>query len=159
MAFAAEAGVWWALLTGLWLITLPSLTHEEEVVAAGCALACAIAVAGARRAMQGAWHPRLRWVRWALPVVAAVPIETVRVLVLAARQLRRRGGPAGERVQRLLIECEEPDAVRAARRALGAFAVSATPGSVVIDWGADSGELVLHRLVPGAGDLEHEVLR
>jgi multisubunit Na+/H+ antiporter MnhE subunit len=158
MGFAAEVAVWWALLTGLWLITLPSFAREEGLVAAACAVGAAVAVAGARRAVQGAWHPRLGWARWAVPVVVAVPVETVRVLALGARQLVRRSEGVGDRVQRLPIGGEEPDAVGAARRALGTFALTATPGSVVIDWDPDRGELVLHRLVPGATDLEHEVL-
>jgi len=159
MAFAAEVAVWWALLTGLWLITLPSFAREEGLVAAACALGAAIAVAGARRAMDGAWHPRLGWARWAVPVVFAVPVETVRVLALGARQLARRHEGVGDRVERLRADGEEPGTVGAARRALGTFALSATPGSVVMDWDPDRRELVVHRLVPGATDLEHELLR
>lgn len=156
MALAAEVAIWWALLTGLWLITLSSLSTAEEVVAAGCSLVAAVAATAARRAMQGAWRAQSRWTRWVLLLAAAVPTDTARVLVLAAHQLRHPADVHG-RVERLAARSPEPASVAAARRALGTFVVGATPATVVIDWGRD--ELVVHRLVGGSASLEEAVVR
>ena len=159
MAFAAEVAVWWALLCGLWLITLSSLSTGEELVAAGCALVAAVAAAGARRAMEGAWRPTVRWVAWAGPVLVAIPVDTVRVLGLAARRVIRPHTAVGDEVVRVRLPHRERTAVGAARGALGTFAVSVTPGTVVVDWDQDRGELVVHRLVRGSPSLEQVVAR
>lgn len=60
MARLAKVGLpaiaaWWALLVGVWLITLSSITESELIVAVVSALPCAVAArAGGRLALAGA---------------------------------------------------------------------------------------------------------
>jgi multisubunit Na+/H+ antiporter MnhE subunit len=159
VAFAAEVAVWWALLTGLWLVTLSSLSTGEELVGAGCALVAALAAAGARRAVGGAWRPQAAWARWAAAVVVGVPADTARVLALAARRLVEPGAEVGDGLERITLRTADHGATAAARAALGTFAVSVTPGTVVVDWDHERGEFVVHRLVRGRPSVDREVRR
>ncbi|WP_030667013.1 hypothetical protein [Streptomyces rimosus] len=52
-AKAAEPAVWWAVLTGLWLVLVSSLDTLEFLVGAAAALLGAFAARAARRAAAG----------------------------------------------------------------------------------------------------------
>ena len=158
MAFATEVAVWWALLTGLWLITLSSLSAGEALIAAGCALPAALAAAAARRAMEGAWRPVTRWVTWVGPLVVSIPVDTWLVLAVAARRLLHPTADVGDTVERLHVPRHE-GSTGAARAALGTFAVSVTPATMVLDWDADRGEVLVHRLVRSSRSVERAVVR
>jgi hypothetical protein len=60
---AVEILCWWVLLTGLWLVTLSSVSAPELLAAGLCAIPCAFTAQTARRAMNGAWRPAPRWSR------------------------------------------------------------------------------------------------
>jgi hypothetical protein len=139
---AAEVAAWWAVLTGAYAVTLSVATVPELVVGAGVAVGCAALAVAARRAAHARWSPRLSWVSWLLPLPGAIAADSLR---LFGRLLR--GRPGGGVVRLIAAETigEPPD--RAAfRRAYRTVVLSASPGSVVLDWPADGSPLVLHEL-------------
>jgi multisubunit Na+/H+ antiporter MnhE subunit len=153
-----EVLVWWALLVGVWDLTLSGTTIPEISAAAAAGLASAVAGTAARRVVhvQGmpvaGWLQRLRW----LPVVAiAVVADTVRVLALAGRHLRNRDVCGSFRTVWLR---REPGGVDM-HRALATLAVTSTPGSLVCDADPEQHSLLEHRLVDGAPNLEEVVAR
>lgn len=154
-----EVLVWWALLLGVWEVTLSGTTLPEISAAAAAGLASAVAATAARRAVdvQGMpiadWLRRLRW----LPMVAiSVVLDTARVLVLAGRHLRHRDVSGSFRTVWLRRDRETSADMH---RALATLVVSSTPGSLVCDADPEQHTLLEHRLVDGASTLEEVVAR
>lgn len=150
-----EGGAWWAVLTACWVLTASSVTPAEVVAGAVVALTVAPAAGIARRAVEARWRIRGRWLRRVATLPGALVRETAAVLSLP---LRRGRDVTGELRWWPLRPEPDPD-VAAARRALAATLLSATPGSMVIDErparddprsGADA--LLVHRIAGPAGD-------
>ncbi|MEV8565516.1 hypothetical protein AB0436_07985 [Streptomyces sp. NPDC051322] len=157
MVGAVEILWWWGVAVAIWLATLSSVTLWECVVAAACGLPCAVAARAGRRAVGGAWAPRLRWAAWALPWAGAVVADTARVLLVPLRR-RDRSRPLGE-LREIELPKGESREVAAARVALATMALSATPGSFVVDHDAEEHTLVVHSLVEGHPRMEEVVGR
>ncbi|HWG01995.1 MAG TPA: hypothetical protein VG164_09135 [Trebonia sp.] len=153
---ALEVVWWWAAAVAVWTLTLSSVPDQELVAAAACGLPCGIAARAGRKAVAGSWRPRPGWAAWLLPLLAAVPVDTVRLLLLTMRQLRRWNAE-GE-LTRVRLPAEPPDVV-AARHAAAVLVVSATPGTFVVDSDLEEGTLVIHNLVSGWPQLEQVVRR
>jgi multisubunit Na+/H+ antiporter MnhE subunit len=147
-----ELLLWWLLLFGLWLLTLSSVSVAESVVAAVLALLCAFVARAGRRASRVGWRPQLAWLTWfaLLPIVLCM--DTVRLFV----------GTVTRNLPQRLEEVELPDDRSAARgdarRAAAVLALSATPGSVVLDAAPDR-PLVLHVVVSGRPRLDKRIGR
>lgn len=147
-----ELAVWWVIGLLLWSATISPVTVEELVPAALCALACALAALACRHAVGARWRMRAHWFTWATSLPVAVVLDTAR---LAGRSW---GRPAARGVVRhATLAAEADSAVTTTHRALAATALSATPGSVVLD--IDGDELQLHTLTPGPSRLEKAVRR
>lgn len=157
LAACLEIGWWWGAAVGVWLLTLSAVTWPELVAAAVCGLPCGLVARAGRHAMQSRWRPRLRWAGWLPPLAAAVIADTARVLALAARQATGRGRPG--RLTELRLPPGEPGPVAAARRALTAFALSATPGTIAVDSDPEEDVLVIHSVAGGWPRLEEKVSR
>jgi hypothetical protein len=102
MRHLPEILFWEAACTGVWLLTLSSVTRAELITALVCALPCAVLAVLARHAVEGSWLPRAAWARWLLPLPVAVVADTVRILRMAVVSLLGRPIPAGE-VRRLTL--------------------------------------------------------
>lgn len=153
MGAFVEAACWFVVGMLFWMATVSSVTLAETIVAA-----CASAVLGvfavvARRAMGLRFRPSAAWLRWALLVPVAAVADLGRLfawIALGAHDpaeedaLVRRHVPAGD----------APGAVW--HRAGAIVAVSATPGSCVVD-AQDDGTFLLHRVVGGPPSLEKRV--
>jgi multisubunit Na+/H+ antiporter MnhE subunit len=153
----AEVLLWSAAGVGTWLLTLSSVSAPELVTAVAVAVPCAVLAVLARRALQRSWSVPASWLRWLLPLPAAVAADTAHLLALAAGVLVGRRIPDGE-LRRVRLPADEPGARRAARAAAVAGVVSASPGTVVLDVG-EGGELLLHALGSGRPRLEEVVRR
>jgi multisubunit Na+/H+ antiporter MnhE subunit len=150
-----EALVWWVVLFGLWAATLSTFPLPELLSGAVAAVACAVAAVVGRRAVHGAWRPRVRWLRWLLPLPVAVVTETARLLVLPwQRRVRTRAG----RLREIALVPETAGAVAEAHRALATTVLAATPGTFVLDTRPDEHVLVVHALVSGRPAMD-EVVR
>src|SRR3954470_24132079 len=80
---------WWVVAVGVWMASLSAWSGQELLVAAGCAVPCALGAVGARVAIGGAWRtPPDAW-RWFLMLPAAIVVDAVRVL---SWPVRSRGG-------------------------------------------------------------------
>jgi multisubunit Na+/H+ antiporter MnhE subunit len=125
MAKLAEVTVWWAVLLLVWLASLNAFSYAELGTAAGLALPCALVARAARIATGGRWRIRARWL---LLVPSAILHDTVSLLRLgfSARD---------DSFDEIGIRGDEATAT---------IALSATPGSVVVD--ADEDRLLVHRL-------------
>lgn len=151
-----EVLAWWPLLFGLWLLTLSSMSVAESVTAAIAALLCAVIARAGRRASRVRWRPRPAWVRWFALVPAAVCADTVRVFGVAARMVF--GRPAPQRWRRIELPAERSIARADARRAAAVLALSAAPGSFVVDASPD-GPLEVHTVVSGPPRIDDQVQR
>ncbi|WP_460443055.1 hypothetical protein [Amycolatopsis stemonae] len=144
----SEVLPWWLGLTALWVVTLSTPSLPEIVAAAVAAVPCAFAARAARRAVGGAWRPRVRWLRWQPAVPATAVRETARALV------KVRAGTFGT-----VSLPDEPDAVHEARAACAAVVVGSTPGTMVVATPPGRRELVVHRLFDGGSRTLDEVRR
>jgi multisubunit Na+/H+ antiporter MnhE subunit len=153
-----EVLFWWAACVALWLLTLSSVSLPELLVAAGCALPCAVLAVVARRAVGGSWPVQPRWAWWLLPLPAAVVADGVRVLGRAAGVLVGRRMPSG-RVRTVELHRDHAAGRWRTRQALASLLVTATPGTVVLDIAEDSGEMCVHALGAGAPSMEDVVRR
>ena len=157
MRHLAEMAFWWAACTGIWLLTLSSVSLSESLVAIGAALPCALLAVAARRAVHGYWPVRPAWARWLLPLPAAVLADTLRVLGLAAGVLVGRRIPPGE-LRSVDLSPERTTGDRQAHHAVAVLLTTATPGTVVLDVGGRSGRMSFHALGSGRPRME-EVVR
>ena len=145
-ARSLEVRVVAALLVGVWVTTLSSVATSDMAAAAGSALLCALAAVAARRAVEGAWRPYLRWAGWLLRLPAAVVLDTFRVLGVAVRHFGHRSRSVG-RIERIELPHDADRSRARARAALGTMTLSAAPGSFVFEVEEDQRVLVLHALV------------
>lgn len=145
------------MLTGAYTVTLSVATGPELLGAVVCGGLCAMPAVTARRALGVAWRPDPRWGSWIRPLAAAVAGDTIRLFgrVLPGLVARR---PGGAQIRELRPPADRGAARAAARRAVGTLALSASPGSVVLDW-PDDGPVVLHTLGSGGSALDGAVTR
>lgn len=156
-----EVPGWTGACVGVWLLTLSSVNWPELVVAAACAVPCAFVARAGRRAVGGSWQPRLSWLAWLGPLAAAIPADLARLLLLACRPAAAQGGngePPGQ-FQQITMPRGEPVPVASARHALATLAISATPGSLVIDSDPAAGTMDEHALGSGWPHLDQVAAR
>jgi hypothetical protein len=149
-----EGVCWWALLVAVWWATLSAGTVQEFAVGAACAAVGAIAAVAVRRTVRPGWPPPWDALRLTARIPAAVVADTVRlfgsVLPSLVRDRSRDGG----------LRSASGGAGRGvAYRAAATLAVSASPGSYVVDWPPDDTAPTVHRLRGGPSRLEREALR
>jgi multisubunit Na+/H+ antiporter MnhE subunit len=149
-----EPLLWWAVLVGTWLLTLSTFPVAELVAGAVAALPCAVAAGAARRAVDGRWRVRRRWLRWLVRLPVAVVADAVRVLALP---LRRRSRLGSGRIRTVRLDPDGGAPAEDAHRALATAVVSMAPGSVVVDDRPGERALVLHSLVEGPPQLDAAV--
>lgn len=152
---AALVVVWWAVATGLWCVFVSSVTSGEVLAGVAAGL---IAAGGAGHMRAMGWpryRPRASWLRW----LARLPVEAVRdtgtLVRVLFRQVRGRPVPTSFRT----VPLAEPGAGPAARahRALGALALTSTPGAYVVAT-YDDGSARVH-VVGDRGDVTGWVRR
>lgn len=162
MASVGEVLVWWVVLVGIWLCTLSSPSASEMGVSVASGLLCALVAVPVRRALHARWHPQLSWLRWLLPLPAAVLADMVRLFALALRP-RRATAAGGDDKDGELSEIQLPadDHPHRAgiRRALASLALSATPATYVVDSRPEDNVLIVHSLGSGAPSLDEAVSR
>lgn len=151
----AEAGAWWLISCGLWLLTAAPVSAPEFAVAAAAGLPCAAAAGAARRTAGSSWRVRWAWAHWLPALLPAVLGDTARALTAP----RRRCPPTA--LRRVRLPGEPDGAAAATRRALVTLLLSLTPGSYVQDVRSDGrGDVVvLHTLGGGRHRMEKVVGR
>ena len=134
---------WFAVLLVLWLVFVGTV-QDVEIIAGLCAAAIGATAAEVVRS-QGLLGFRVEW-RWlrqtSKPLLRVIPDFFV-VLVALAR--RRPGG-----FRTVPFPTGGTRDVDAGRRAFITLASSLGPNSLVIDVDEESGEVLVHDLVPGA---------
>lgn len=158
MRVLAEVVFWWAACAGVWLLTLSSVTLPEALIAALCALPCAVVAVVARRAVEGSWPVQPGWARWLFPLPAAIVADSARVLGRATLVLAGRRVPSGDE-HTVPLHHDRPVWRWRAHQALATVLVTAAPGTVVLDVAEDSGELRVHALGSGRPSMEEVVRR
>jgi hypothetical protein len=143
---------WWVVAVGVWMASLSAWSGEELLVAAGCAVPCALAAVGARRAIGGAWRAPGQAVRWLLLLPAAIVIDAARVLTWPVRS--RTGGS----FRTVDIRARGGAPAAGGLRAAASFALSSTPASYVVAADERAGTLTVHGL-GGSSMLERSVSR
>jgi multisubunit Na+/H+ antiporter MnhE subunit len=155
MRALTEVVAWWAALLLVWLATLDAFSFEELAIAGALAVPAAWAARAARGAMGIHWRVEPGWARWLLSVPWAVLHDTAAVLLLAARPDR----PEDDSFEDIQLGGDHDSAGRNGHEALATAVLSATPGSVVVDAGADHDRLLVHTLLVGRTRLERAVRR
>jgi hypothetical protein len=156
---ALEVVFWWALMIGVWELTLAGTTLAEICCEVAAGFLSALAAVAGRRMVGGRWLPHPAWLRW-LPVIAAsAVVDTARVFGVLLRHARRRDAAGEFTVIQLLRRKLADDGGGDNHRAYATLAVTCTPGSIVYDADADSHRLFAHSLVDGPPDLEGTVAR
>ena len=154
-----ELALWWVAGTVFWLATVSTVTLAETLAAALVSLIGAVLARLARRAMPFRLTVRREWLRWA----ATVPVAAFADAVRLARWLPGPGNAPKRTVELdALREGRMPGSRRPAEtgwRAGGIIALSATPGSVVVDSDPATGKVLVHTLVEGWPGLHEKVLR
>jgi multisubunit Na+/H+ antiporter MnhE subunit len=150
-----EVAAWWAALLLVWLATLTAFSLEELATASALAVPCALAARAARRAAGIRWRIKPGWARWLLSVPWSVLHDTVAVLLLAVRPDR----PEDDSFQEVVLSGDRDSAGRNGHEALATAALSAAPGSVVVDAGEQHDRLLVHTLPIGRTRLERAVRR
>ncbi|MGH8888815.1 MAG: hypothetical protein ACRDV3_03530 [Acidothermaceae bacterium] len=151
-----EIVFWWALMVGVWELTLAGTTLPEICCEVAAALLSALAAVAARRMTGGHWLPSPKWLRWLPYIAASVVVDTTLALRFAVTHGRHRD--AGGRLTAVqLLRSDDGD--DETHRAYSTLAISCTPGSVVYDADAGSHRLFAHALVDGPPDLEGAVAR
>lgn len=141
----AKAVVWWAAWTAvlfwLWLAFVGEWDETEWVAAALAAVVAATAAAVVRHQHELRFRFRLRWLREA----ARVPLQVVIDFGLLVLALPRRGeglfrarptGPKGRTSE------------AAGRAAFISVVATFSPNAYVVDADRETGEVLLHDLVP-----------
>lgn len=152
----AEVVVWWGLLVGVWVLTLSSAPPMELYIAAASALPCAVMAPIARRAIETAWRPDPRWLRWLAVLPVSVVVDTA---ALFGRTLARRltGRPFEGELKPVPLRAHRDPLRSGAHRALATVALSATPGSFVIDTRPEEDALLVHSVVDVPPSLDRVV--
>ncbi|KHL03262.1 hypothetical protein [Sinomonas humi] len=145
----AELVLWWAGGTIFWLATASTLTVSETLIAAAVALAGAVLARLARRAIPFAARPGVAWLRWTV----LVPVSAV---ADALRLVPWLGGSQPEDLVEKRLAASTGQA-ETGLRAAGIVALSATPGTVVVDCEPRSGTVRMHSLVNGWPHLDEQV--
>lgn len=158
LATLVEVVVWWALMVGVWVITLSSAPPMELYISAAAALPCALLMPRVRRTVEAAWRPDWRWSRWFLVLPFSVLADTVRVFAAVfVHAVTRR--PLEVELTEIRLQPHDDPARAAAHGALAMVTVSATPGSFVMDSRPERHALVLHQIVDGPPRLHQVVTR
>ena len=158
MRTLAEAVAWAVALLLAWVATLSTISAPEIVAGVVAALLGGGVAALARRVIGQAWRPTKDGVAWLPPLALAIPADTVRLLGRALPRLLRDRG-AGGTVRELPPPPAEELAVAAFRQAWGLMVLSASPGSVVVDWPPDGRPPLVHELGSGPPRLAERVTR
>lgn len=139
-----EVAIWWAVLILAYAATLPVATGPELVGAVVAAGVCAVLAVAARRAAGSVWRPTATILRRSVLLPVAIAADTVRLL--------GRGGHGS--VRTVEQAGGEPPPRASWRRSWGTLVLSASPGSVVLDWPDDGSPVVLHELGSGRPRLD-----
>ncbi len=147
-----------AALFVIWVATLAVPTRSEVVTGLVVSVVCAVIAVAARRLLGQLWRPAARWTVWIFPLLVAVPADTARLLLSTLPGLIR-DRTAGGRVERVRPPAHEEPSRAGFRRAWGTILLSATPGTIVLDWPPEGADVVIHELGSGAPSMEKVVTR
>lgn len=147
-----ETSAWTVVACSVWLATLASITLPELCFAVAASIPAAVLARAGRRALGTSWSFRLSWLRWLVPVAAALVVETAKLFRLAL------GGVRPGRLTRLDLPDEEQQ-LAAGREAAATLALCSTPGSVVVDSDPEQHRLTVHFLLSAGPDLRRAVGR
>jgi len=136
--------VWWGLLFGLWLAFVGVWNDPYERIAGYCAAALGATTADVVRA-QGLLRIRVepRWAALLLRPLVRVPFEFALVLTALAR---RRGGS----FRVVTAPVQGAGRERRGRRVVVGAGGSIAPNTLVLAVDEESGEVLLHELVPSS---------
>jgi multisubunit Na+/H+ antiporter MnhE subunit len=154
MARLFEGVCWFVAGVILWMATVSTITVAETVVAVLASAGSAVLAVMARQAMSLRVLVTGRWFVWLALVPVGAVMDTGR---LVGWLVRRAPEPSEEDA---VVHRRVPAGTAGAAvgwRAAATAAISATPGSVVIDADGDAGRLTLHRLVSGPPSIDERV--
>jgi multisubunit Na+/H+ antiporter MnhE subunit len=154
-AHIAEIAAWWAFLLGLWCTFIGNITSVELACGAAAGLIAAMALGQLRWMHWPASRPRARWLGWLPTIVAAAVVDTARLVPALLRSIGRRGDRGTFRIIRLAPA--GTDRWSEAQHSYATGALSATPGSYVVETYPEAGEARVHTLVDGRPDLVEKV--
>lgn len=151
MRTVIEAAAWWVAGTAVWVITLSSVNAAEIVLGAAASLVCALLAVRIRRTLGFRFTLLAQLPRWLAAVPRALVSDLIEAIAFVARASRGRV-QTGRRHHRRWPSGES--AFATAWRASAAIAVSATPGTIVLDVDPESGDALVHTLLDSKPKLD-----
>lgn len=146
-------GIWWVVLTLLWLELVSSTNWAYLLVGLGCAAVASLAALLAHSTMDQRYAVDLRWARWFASALPGTLRDTGRLARLMFRPADERG--AG-RTRTFDLPHEGPRRA-AGRRAVAVVVLGLAPGSYVVDVQGD--RLLVHELPGSSSALVEQVCR
>ncbi len=142
---------WFVVLNLLWLVFISAWVIEEEVLGLIASALGATAAEAVREQGLVGFRPRARWL-WRVRVLPMrVLRESVVVLAALGRQVGRRGAVRGEfRLVAVTLPADPDEA--AAKRALLTAGAGFAPNTYVLAVDEREGLMLIHELVPEAGE-------
>jgi multisubunit Na+/H+ antiporter MnhE subunit len=147
-----ETTSWAVVACAVWLSTLSSVTLPELCIASAVSIPCGVLARAGRRSLDARWRFRPRWALWLLPVIGSLYAELVELLRMSVRR------PRTGHLMSIDLPDDPPD-LAAGREALGTLALSATPGSLVVDGDPEQHRLTVHVLVSAGPEVEKVIRR
>jgi multisubunit Na+/H+ antiporter MnhE subunit len=138
---------WFAVLFAFWLV-LVGTGQDVELIAGLCAAALGATAAEVVRSL-GLLGYRVEW-RWLRQVWRPLSRVVPDFFVVLFALVQRREG----RFRNVDFPTGGTRHVDAGRRAFAVLAPSLAPNTLVVDVDVDSGEVLVHELVPGAASPE-----
>lgn len=138
-----EFTAWWLFTLGLWCAFIGNISSSELVAGAAAGLISALTAVQLRITDWPTFRPRLRWIAWLPLVIATAVVETGVLAHELWRWTVRRQRDRGE-FRSVAFRPAGRDARTRAQHALATVAVSATPGSIVVETYPDLGEARVH---------------
>jgi multisubunit Na+/H+ antiporter MnhE subunit len=133
------------LLTGFYLALVTEHDWPEIVIAVVSGAVGAAAAIASGTAERGRYSPAWRWLAWVGPLPLQVCADTGRLAVRLGR--RALGRPVQPGATRELELFRGDDGARSrARRAIGGWVLSYSPGTYVVDVDTDTGTVLVHDL-------------
>jgi multisubunit Na+/H+ antiporter MnhE subunit len=147
--------VWWVLMIGFWVIIDDSVATDELLVGAGVAALAALVAELVTYQTGTRFQMRIRWLVPALRLPGQVARDTVTVYVALWRRLVHGEHPPSAFLE-LPTRFGGDSAEDVTRRTLLIGGSSLAPNTFVLGIDADTGLMVVHRLVSDKGKYDEE---
>jgi multisubunit Na+/H+ antiporter MnhE subunit len=147
-----EAACWWVFTLGLWCAFIGNISSTELLAGTAAGLICGLTVVQLRVVDWPTFRPALRWLGW-VPLVLLSAVAETGILTLGLWRWVVAGRRDLAEFRTIPLGPAGIGSAARARHALATVAISATPGSIVLQTYPELGEARVHVFGSGGPDL------